>query len=84
MKAILSFARSGAEHAWPLGGPQKDRKQRNPMEAQEFRTMPVPFWQICCSDTIKGARRKRLSDVCAAFAFLVPPIPRFFSRISPD
>jgi hypothetical protein len=28
------------------------------LETQEFRTMPVPFWLICFSDTIKGALRQ--------------------------
>jgi hypothetical protein len=28
------------------------------LETQEFRTMPVPFWLICFSDTIKGAPRQ--------------------------
>src|SRR5271165_7557620 len=28
------------------------------LETQEFRTIPVPFWLICFSDTIKGALRQ--------------------------
>lgn len=28
------------------------------LETQEFRTMPVPFWLICFSDTIKGTLRQ--------------------------
>jgi hypothetical protein len=28
------------------------------LETQVFRTMPVPFWLICFSDTIKGALRQ--------------------------
>ena len=28
------------------------------LETQESRTMPVPFWLICLSDTIKGALRQ--------------------------
>src|ERR1700719_4607575 len=28
------------------------------LEAQEFRRMPVPFWLICFSDTIKGSLRQ--------------------------
>ena len=28
------------------------------LETQEFWTMPVPFWLICFSDTIKGALRQ--------------------------
>jgi hypothetical protein len=24
------------------------------LETQEFRTMPVPFWLVCFSDTVKG------------------------------
>jgi hypothetical protein len=28
------------------------------LETQEFRTMPVLFWLICFSDTIKGALRQ--------------------------
>jgi hypothetical protein len=28
------------------------------LETQDFRTMPVPFWLICFSDTIKGPMRQ--------------------------
>ena len=34
------------------------------LETQEFRTMPVPFWLICFSDTIKGALRQFTSWSC--------------------
>src|SRR6202021_948250 len=32
--------------------------QAGALETQEFRTIPVPFWLICFSDTIKGALRQ--------------------------
>jgi hypothetical protein len=28
--------------------------QVGPLETQEFRTAPIPFWLVCFSDTVKG------------------------------
>jgi hypothetical protein len=30
------------------------------MEAQEFRTSPVPYWLVCFSDTVKEPLRQML------------------------
>jgi hypothetical protein len=53
--------------------------QGGAMEAQEFRTQPVPFWLVCFSDTIRGPLRQMF------FVALLPDgtvvVPRVQKRL---
>jgi hypothetical protein len=44
------------------------------MEAQEFRTSPVPYWLVCFSDTVKGPLRQMLFVVLLPDGTVVVPI----------
>ena len=43
------------------------------LEAQEFRTAPVPFWLICFSDTVKGPLRQMFFVVLLPDGTVVVP-----------
>jgi hypothetical protein len=43
------------------------------LETQEFRTMPVPFWLICFSDTVKGPLRQMFYVVLLPDGTVVEP-----------
>ena len=49
------------------------------LETQEFRTMPVPFWLICFSDTIKGPMRQMFFVVLLPDGTVV--VPRVEKRL---
>jgi hypothetical protein len=43
------------------------------LETQEYRTMPVPFWLICFSDTVKGPLRQLFFVVLLPDSTVVQP-----------
>jgi hypothetical protein len=43
------------------------------LETQEFRTTPVPFWLICCSDTVTGPLRQLFFVVVLPDGTVVEP-----------
>jgi hypothetical protein len=43
------------------------------LEAQEFRTSPVPFWLVCFSDTVKGTMRQMFFVVLLPDGTVVEP-----------
>jgi hypothetical protein len=43
------------------------------LETQEFRTMPVPFWLVCFSDTVKGPLRQMFFVVLLPDGTVVEP-----------
>jgi hypothetical protein len=49
------------------------------MEAQEFRTTPVPFWLVSLSDTIKGPMRQMFFVVLLPDGTVV--VPRVEKRL---
>jgi hypothetical protein len=49
------------------------------LETQEFRTVPVPFWIVCFSDTIKGPMRPMFFVVLLPDGTVV--VPRVEKRL---
>jgi hypothetical protein len=43
------------------------------LETQEFRTIPVPFWLVCFSDTVKGPLRQMFFVVLLPDGRVVEP-----------